>query len=374
MDPVSILPIVQLSFSVVELGSKVVREFSRRNDRVPDKLKSLNDLLGQFHSDLEDIIQKHREHNAASSSLTIREADAIIETLTECKDFLRQYESTTTNQGLVLLLSSNSTKIEELDRRIRGHYLQLRLIKAVDVQDAAERFTELIVAMHMPQQTNNQTETPPQSESTGKFKASPENYSVIEVANQPSFPSFPRSPIIPANSRNLSPLSTPQLPSPLMESNHPSGDDTRRQLPTSPESGPVMAYLSRTSYNTARSGLTRIERETDIGPSIQVRLATSPASQHAGPEESQHIPSQPPSVTLGPNSATYELEDSGPHELNGDAVFQIPPPSLTTPYYSEEIRSSNIESLFAAQQAASQGQGSGEFRDDDSDLLSREPG
>lgn len=74
---------------------------------------------------------------------------------------------------------------------------------------------------------------------------------------------------------------------------------------------------------------------------------------------SQQSYSRPPSWTLGPNQGPHELEDSGKYELPvdsgvyemmGDSGFQMPPPSLTTPYSPGEVRFNTL-SLFAPSRA-----------------------
>ncbi|KAI1417895.1 hypothetical protein F5Y13DRAFT_199030 [Hypoxylon sp. FL1857] len=305
MDPGTILSIVQLSFSVLELGTKIAREFFGRNDRVPDKLKRLNDRLGLFHSVVKDIIQKSKEHNASSSSLAFPGADAIIETLTECKEFLRQYESATPSQRLVLLVGPDSSRIEDLDRRIMGHYAELQLLKTVDLENAFERLKESMVAMHVSQRTPSMTESPPQPELTGRFEGTPENYSMTGIANQLS---FPRSPTLQAGSRNTSLPSILELPSPPAGLNYSFDVGTRRQ-PPSLETGPVMAYLSRTRQNTVSSRLTHIEPGSTAHSQAQNRMSTSPPSQFNDPGHSVVLRIGPQPYQF--STSSYRVLDGG---------------------------------------------------------------
>lgn len=132
MEPGTILSIVQLSSSVLKLGSKISQEFFGNNDRVPDKLKRLNGRLQRFYDSVEEIIKEVEGRNA-SSRLIYPGADAIIETLTECKEFLSQYEAAlSTNrtfggasQRLLLVAGPDSSKIEDFNRRIIDHYTEL---------------------------------------------------------------------------------------------------------------------------------------------------------------------------------------------------------------------------------------------------------
>lgn len=132
MEPGTILSIVDLSFSVLKLGTKIALEFwPNRSDKVPDKLKRLNDRLQQFYNTVESIVHEPKGQYA-SSSLVFPGADAILETLTECDSFLHQYESALrdrapggTGQRLALLIGPDSSRIEDLDKRILSHYPEL---------------------------------------------------------------------------------------------------------------------------------------------------------------------------------------------------------------------------------------------------------
>lgn len=149
MEPGAILSIVQLSFSVFELGSKIAREFFGKNDRVPDKLRRLNDRLKEFITIVDGIIDSVHEHSA-SSGLIYPGADAIVETLTECNNFLRQYESALladrtfggTSQRLALVVGPDNSKIQDLDRRILDHYPALQLWKTTGLERAVMQLGE----------------------------------------------------------------------------------------------------------------------------------------------------------------------------------------------------------------------------------------
>ncbi|OTA92594.1 hypothetical protein M434DRAFT_396361 [Hypoxylon sp. CO27-5] len=333
MDPGTILSIVQLSFSVLELGTKVAREFFGRNDRVPDKLKRLNDRLGLFHSIVKDIIQKSKDRNAPPSSLTFPGADAIIDTLTECKEFLRQYESATASQRLILLVGSESSKIEELDKRIMGHYAELQLLKTVDLENAFERLKESMAAMHVSQRAPSITESPPQPESIGRFEKSLESYSMAEATNQSS---FPRSPILRAISRNTSLPSIIELPSPPVGTNYSLDVGVQRQPHTSLETGPVMAYLNYTGQNAFSSRPTHIESGSTIGSS-QTRLSSSPPSQFSGPEHSVGL--RIGSLSYRFNTVSYRVFDRGGNRViewtnttSGITVLHFVPNTCSIPH------------------------------------------
>ncbi|KAI2468398.1 hypothetical protein F4781DRAFT_269080 [Annulohypoxylon bovei var. microspora] len=289
MDPGSILSIVQLSLSVFELGSKIACEFLSKNGRVPDKLKRLNDRLGRFHNVVKDIVQEPQKQNA-TSSLTFPGADGIVETLTECKEFLRQYESALstrstvvgTSQRVSLAVGPDSSKVDELDRRIMYHYTELQYWKTVAVEDAVKRLGESMVAMHVSPRIPSITGSP-QLESSARFTAGPSNdYYMTQTANQSS---FPRSPTLKANPRNstLSPINEIELPSPRAGTNYAFDVAAQRQISRSSGTGPVMAYIDHNRQDTASSASTLIEPEFNIGPLSQSPLSTSPSKQLQGP-------------------------------------------------------------------------------------------
>ncbi|KAI1204527.1 uncharacterized protein F4807DRAFT_328823 [Annulohypoxylon truncatum] len=286
MDPGTILSIVQLSLSAFELGSKIAREFLSRSDRVPDKLKRLNDRLGRFHTVVKNIIQEPQKHNAPSN-LKFPGADDIIETLSECKEFLRQYESALlshstvvgASQRLALLVGPDNSKVDELDKRIMYHYTELQYWKTVAVEDAVKRLGESMVAMHVSPQIPSLTGSPQLESSTG-FAAGQSNDNHMARSRS----GFPRSPTLKANPRNpsLSPINEIELPSPRAGNNYTFDVAAQRQLCRSTGTGPVMAYIGHDRQDTASSASTLVGSEYNIGPLSPSPLSTTPPQQFQG--------------------------------------------------------------------------------------------
>ncbi|KAI1099715.1 hypothetical protein F4804DRAFT_336954 [Jackrogersella minutella] len=312
MDPGTILSIVQLSLSVFELGSKIAREFLSSNDRVPDKLKRLNDRLGRFHNVVRDIIQESKSHDAPPT-LTFPGADAIIETLTECNNFLRQYDSAlSTRQKLVaasqrvaLAVGPDSTKIEDLDRRIMDHYTELQLWKTVAVEDAVRRLEESMVAMHVSHWTPTLSGSP-QLEAPARFAGN--DYTMTQATNQPG---FPRSPILKATrNTSLPSINEIELPSPRVGTNYSFDVAAQRQRLQNLETGPVMAYLGRSRQDTPiSSSSTLFEHASNIGSLPQTLLSTSPPTQFRGPGHS---------VLLRAGSRTHQFSTTCYRILDND--------------------------------------------------------
>ncbi|KAI0900636.1 hypothetical protein F4806DRAFT_163557 [Annulohypoxylon nitens] len=282
MDPGTILSIVQLSLSAFELGSKIAREFLSKNDKIPDKLKRLNERLGRFHNVVKDIVQEPPKHNA-SSNLAFPGADGIIETLSECKEFLRQYESALSSRSTVvgasqrvaLLVGPDNSKVDELDRRIMYHYTELQYWKTVAVEDAVKKLGESMVAMHVSPRIPGMTGSP-QPESSARFAGGQSTeYYMAQSANQPG---FPRSPTLKANPRNpaLPPINELELPSPRAGNNYAFDVAAQRQFSRSPGSAPVMAYISHNRQDTVGSASTLCESEYNIGPLSHSPLSTTP--------------------------------------------------------------------------------------------------
>ncbi|KAI0884551.1 uncharacterized protein GGS22DRAFT_188760 [Annulohypoxylon maeteangense] len=287
MDPGTILSIVQLSLSVFELGSKIAREFLSRNDRVPDKLKRLNDRLGRFHNVVKDIIQEPPKHNAASS-LTFPGADGIIETLSECKEFLRQYESALSSRSTVmgasqrvaLLVGPDNTRVDDLDRRIMYHYTELQYWKTIAVEDAVKRLGESMVAMHVSPRIPGMTGSPQLEPSPRLAGGQPNDYYMAQSANQST---FPRSPTLKATrNSSLAPINEIELPSPRAGNNYAFDVAAQRQFSRSPGTGPVMAYISHNRQDTASSTSTLVESEFNIDPLSHSPLSTTPPQQFRG--------------------------------------------------------------------------------------------
>ncbi|KAI1454122.1 hypothetical protein F4805DRAFT_333656 [Annulohypoxylon moriforme] len=281
MDPGTILSIVQLSLSVFELGSKIAREFLSRNDRVPDKLKRLNDRLGRFHNVVKDVIQEPPKQNA-TSSLAFPGADGIIETLSECKEFLRQYESALasrstvvgTSQRVALLVGPDSSKVDDLDKRIMYHYTELQYWKTVAVEDAVKRLGESMVAMHVSPRMSSITGSP-QLEPSARFAGGQSSdYYMAQSTNQTG---FPRSPTLKATrNSSLAPINEIELPSPRAGNNYAFDVAAQRQFSRSPGTGPVMAYIGHNRQDTVSSASTLIESEYNVGPLSHSPLSTTP--------------------------------------------------------------------------------------------------
>ncbi|KAI8962034.1 hypothetical protein F5Y11DRAFT_324070 [Daldinia sp. FL1419] len=301
MEPGTILSIVQLSFSVLELGSKIAREFFGQNNRVPDKLRRLNDRLKEFHSFVDGIIE-NGQGSGASWSLIYPGADAIVETLTECRDFLRQYESALSadrtfggaSQRLALVVGPDNSKIQDLDRRILDHYPALQLWKTTGIEKAVKQLGESMIAK---QQINNQvnrvpstTDEPlPQSELSGR---STEESLISSHAAQVA------TPTLRAVSRNPSLPSINELPSPQVGESPSFNIGPHRPRPSVLEVGPVLTHLRGHVREEIINTSTRIGPSRNAGSLSPVLLSTSPTLQF----RRQGYP-----VTLRIGSQSYQL-------------------------------------------------------------------
>ncbi|KAI1382810.1 uncharacterized protein F4822DRAFT_422679 [Hypoxylon trugodes] len=283
MDPGTIISIVQLSLSGVELVTKVVREFFGGNDKVPDKLKRLRDRLTQFHNAVEDV--KQSTENNASSSRAYRGADSVIETLTECNDFLRQYASALSadrtplgaTQRVYLLVGPESVRIEDFDKRIMNHYVELQYWKTGRLETAVENLRTSINEMNEINQlafrTRHSYSHPHRAHGSPRLPDSPGVFS-DEFLHEPSTsrdvaqPGFPRSPKINPSPVNPSLPSIDELPSPqLISSSLP--DVGSHGLPR--RTGPVLTYLRRGTDSTL------VEEEEPINSGAQAQIPTSPS-------------------------------------------------------------------------------------------------
>lgn len=129
MEPGTILSIVQLSGSILNLGSKVAKEFLG-NDKVRDKLVNLNVRLQTFYKLVDDFVQ---DAPGAPSQLEYPGAGSIIKTLNECKGFLEQYDRTLSanrslggaTQRAWLVLGPDGPKVEDFNNRINQHIQEL---------------------------------------------------------------------------------------------------------------------------------------------------------------------------------------------------------------------------------------------------------
>ncbi|KAI2777141.1 hypothetical protein F4815DRAFT_482123 [Daldinia loculata] len=282
MEPGAILSIVQLSFSVFELGSKIAREFFGKNDRVPDKLRRLNDRLKEFITIVDGIIDSVHEHSA-SSGLIYPGADAIVETLTECNNFLRQYESALladrtfggTSQRLALVVGPDNSKIQDLDRRILDHYPALQLWKTTGLERAVMQLGESIIAKHQSSSQLNRApntiaESPLQPESSGRsVEEAFISFSTTQVA----------TPTLRAVSRNPSLPSINELPSPQLGEYSFYDAGSCRQRPSGSEVGPVLAHLRGYGRENVINPSTRAGPTNNTGSLSPVLLSTSPTSQ-----------------------------------------------------------------------------------------------
>ncbi|OTB14875.1 hypothetical protein K445DRAFT_318787 [Daldinia sp. EC12] len=318
MEPGTYLAIVQLSFSVFELGSKIAREFFGKYDKVPDKLRRLNDRLREFHSIVDGIIDGSPGQNALSS-LVYPGADAIVETLTECKDFLRQYETALiaertfggASQRLALVVGPNNSRIQELDRRILDHYPALQLWKTTGLERAVMQLGESMIAN---QQTNSQVnrspnataELPSQAELSGRSaEEALTGFSTTQVA----------TPTLRAVSRNPSLPSINELPSPQVRDLSFSDAVPYRQRPSGLEIGPVLAHLRGYNRENVMSSSTRT-RPTNGAESLSpVLLSTSPTSQF-------RRQGYPVSIRVGSQSYQLSTNDYKVFDIGGNRVVE----------------------------------------------------
>ncbi|KAI1800163.1 hypothetical protein F4811DRAFT_564949 [Daldinia bambusicola] len=310
MEPGTFLSIVQLSLSVFELVSKIAHEFYGQNDRVPDKLRRLNDRLKEFHAIVDGIIDGSHEKNPLLN-FVYPGADAIVETLTECNDFLHQYESALSADRafggasqLAFIVGPNDSRIQELDRRILSHYPTLQLWKTTGLERLVLQLGESMTAK---QQTNSQVnrasniiaESPPRAEfSERSAEEALTNFSTTQVA----------TPTLRAVSRNPSLPSINELPSPQVGESSFSEAVPYSQRSTGLEIGPVLAHLRGHSRGIAVSPSIRA-RPTNSAESLSpVLLSTSPTSQF-------RRQGNPVSIRIG--SQSYQLS------TNNYKVFDI---------------------------------------------------
>ncbi|KAI0131571.1 hypothetical protein F4814DRAFT_173855 [Daldinia grandis] len=282
MEPGTILSLVQLSFSVFELGSKIAHEFFGKNDRVPDKLRRLNDRLEEFHTIVDGIIDGSHEHSA-SASLIYPGANAIVETLTDCNDFLRQYESAlladrtfgATSQRLALVVGPDNSKIQDLDRRILDHYPALQLWKTAGLERVVMQLGESMIAKH---QTGNQLNRTPNTTAESLLEPESSGRSVED-----EFVSFSTTqvatPTLRAVSRNPSLPSINELPSPQVGEYSFSDVGSFRQRSSGSEVGPVLAHLRGYGRENVINPSTRAGPTNNTRSLSPVLLSTSPTSQ-----------------------------------------------------------------------------------------------
>ncbi|KAI0376409.1 hypothetical protein F5Y04DRAFT_292762, partial [Hypomontagnella monticulosa] len=340
MEPGTILSIVELSLSVLKLGTKIALEFwPNRSDKVPDKLKRLNDRLQQFYSVVENIVQEPKGHNV-SSSLVFQGADAIIETLTECDRFLRQYESALrdralggTSQRLVLLIGPDSSKIEDLDKRILSHYPELHLWEQKILSLKQDRtlstlkelqasLTQIHLAPYPPSSSSHSYRTSsipesPELDPSGKFDEFLYEATTFQISPQPG---FPKSPSLGPSSRNPSLHSIPELPPAQVISVSRSPDVGIHENLTGRGAAPVMTHLAgRFRENAFGHSSIRAEPENVMSTSSQVQRAPQTRSP-ISPTLQFHSQGQNPSysscqsqghlVTIRIGSQSYEFNSN----------------------------------------------------------------
>ncbi len=122
MDPGTALAVLQLSASVLRLGSTVAYEFMGHGEKVPQKLRNLNQRLQTFNTFLNQILQ-------LSKGQEFPGLEAIRQTLQDCKDFLKQNETTLSTrsrfgaapQRIWLSTGPGSSRIDEIHTKFDHH-------------------------------------------------------------------------------------------------------------------------------------------------------------------------------------------------------------------------------------------------------------
>jgi hypothetical protein len=128
VDPISIL---ELTGTVLKLGKKIHDEFFG-SDRSVDKLEILNGRLQRLNDILEDI----SEDAKATTPYVVepfKGTSALVKTLKECRDFLKDHEKTPSKSGLAVATSrvrfvfgqSGEAKLANFHTRINEHYDEL---------------------------------------------------------------------------------------------------------------------------------------------------------------------------------------------------------------------------------------------------------
>ncbi|KAI1761566.1 hypothetical protein GGR53DRAFT_505027 [Hypoxylon sp. FL1150] len=129
MEPGTILSIVQLSGSILNLGSKVAREFIG-NDRERDELGNLNVRLQTFYKLVDDFVH---DTPGAPSQLEYTGTSSIIRTLNECKRFLEQYDRALPTSRTLgrstqrARVGPGGLEAEDFINRLSQHYHELQL-------------------------------------------------------------------------------------------------------------------------------------------------------------------------------------------------------------------------------------------------------
>ncbi|KAI1381219.1 hypothetical protein F4677DRAFT_119527 [Hypoxylon crocopeplum] len=320
MDPGTVISIVQLSASILTLGSKVSHEFWG-NDKVRDKLADLNRRLQTFHEFVKEIVDRTPD---APSKLVYPGAGSVNKTLIECKEFLKQYERTLSSsrslggatQRAWLAAGPDSSRLEDFHSRIDRHYMELQHWNMRSLQgEVRDMITSISASPSGPTATISKGDT---ERNSSIARPSPQTESAERLVEEPLFElppaqlpppyRFNRSPVLRATPRNPSLDSIPELPSPIDRSTHSLDANTRRQRTIHSEAGPVMTLLGASGRERAVSSAslrTEPDDNTDLGS--QTQLPTSPSSQSIVPGRTVtlHIGSQ----TFRFSSGCYRVVD-----------------------------------------------------------------
>ncbi|KAI4858914.1 hypothetical protein F4820DRAFT_194345 [Hypoxylon rubiginosum] len=308
MEPGTILSIVQLSGSILSLGSKVAKEFLG-NDKVRDKLTDLNVRVRTFYEFVDDIIQKTPD---ASSQLEYPGASSIIKTLNECKRFLEQYDRTLSpgrsfggaTQRAWLVVGPDGSKLEDFNSKIDRHYLELQHWTLRSLQREIRSISTTTLASTVATSSNETHRIPytpdlsPRAE-LGSFAELPTTQALTPSR-------IDRSPELRARSRRHSLDSIPELPSPLANMTQPLPTGARRQQPRT-HSGPVIALFGTSGRDSAVSLSSALGgSDANAGLGSRLYLPTQPAqSRGPGHPVSLHIGSR----TYQFNSNNYKVAD-----------------------------------------------------------------
>ncbi|KAI6084393.1 hypothetical protein F4821DRAFT_262051 [Hypoxylon rubiginosum] len=295
MEPGTILSIVQLSGSILNLGSKVAKEFLG-NDKVRDKLVNLNVRLQTFYKLVDDFVQ---DAPGAPSQLEYPGAGSIIKTLNECKGFLEQYDRTLSanrslggaTQRAWLVLGPDGPKVEDFNNRINQHIQELHFWTSQIFQ---REFRSTITTSPL---VIGRTPNPPPQAPSPELPAR-----TLTPSRQD------KTPELPARSRNHSYDSIlERVELPPSAGITPSSPNVGVRRPLRPEHGPVLTLLGASGQISSAS-LPYTPEEPDTNTSSDSRPCLSIRSiQSRGPGHpvSLHIGSR----TYKSNTNYYEVLD-----------------------------------------------------------------
>ncbi|KAI1780298.1 hypothetical protein F4818DRAFT_2004 [Hypoxylon cercidicola] len=303
MEPGTILSIVQLSGSMLNLGSKVAKEFLG-NDKVRDKLTDLNIRLRTFYDFVDEIIQKTPN---APSQLEYPGASSIIKTLNEGKRFLEQYDGVLSasrslggaTQRAWLAAGPDGSKLEDFNNKIDRHYLELQHWTLRSLQREFRSSISTAAA------SSNETRRIPYAPDLSP-RAEVGSFTELPTTQVMTPSRLDRSPELRARSRKPSLDSIPELPSPLASMTYPLPVDARRPQPRT-YSGPVITLFNTSGQGRAISLPSTLgEPDTNASsgsrPYLPTRLAPSRGPGH---RVSLHIGSR----TYEFNSNCYNVSD-----------------------------------------------------------------